>query len=450
MLRVGARLMRRKRITANFGAALSGKVVIAIQQLLLVPIFLNKWGADYYGAWLVLTAIPSMLSLSNLGFGTASSTKIVLMLGRKDDETANSFLLASVITLCAIYTILGIVILLLPAGILSIIANTNIDNPRVILLGMLGSLALVEIARPLEGYWTSRNRAAQSILYRTYLSLGQFSSTIAIVFLGGLAKHVSVGMFVVTTIWLILYTISSAKHVCLHASFRIKGEHFIELLKKGLGFQSSAIWQVLYFQGSVILANFLFGQTGAANWGTLRTLSRFGNQLIEVVSQSVYPELQTAISKNNWNEVRILHSNSITVACIAAVTCGFILIVGAPWFYMEWTQNEFQVGRGIWSVMALGILLNSLWWTSGSVQKAANRPWYMNSLGIFSAIFSLAAMWLLGQSHLGIFGIVCGSIVFEFVMAVYILKRSLLLIDDTLSDFIRRGISALKTSFALI
>lgn len=43
------------------------QLVTLAAQLVLVPFFLHAWGTGRYADWLVLTGIPSMLSLLDLG-----------------------------------------------------------------------------------------------------------------------------------------------------------------------------------------------------------------------------------------------------------------------------------------------------------------------------------------------------------------------------------------------
>ena len=44
-------------------------LVTLIIQVLSVPVFLYSVGVNAYAEWLILTAIPSYLSLTDLGFG---------------------------------------------------------------------------------------------------------------------------------------------------------------------------------------------------------------------------------------------------------------------------------------------------------------------------------------------------------------------------------------------
>src|SRR5260370_24767798 len=68
----------RGRLIRGFGATALGPVVTAIIQLGTVPLLLHAWGAAKYGDWLLLSAVPSYLGLSDMGFGTASRTDMTI------------------------------------------------------------------------------------------------------------------------------------------------------------------------------------------------------------------------------------------------------------------------------------------------------------------------------------------------------------------------------------
>ena len=67
-----------KGIIGNGLAQITLKVIRVMEQLLLIPFFLTAWGAAYYGEWVTLSIIPTVLAFSNLGFGTAAGNSFVL------------------------------------------------------------------------------------------------------------------------------------------------------------------------------------------------------------------------------------------------------------------------------------------------------------------------------------------------------------------------------------
>ena len=78
----------RGRLIRGFGATALGPVVTAIIQLGTVPLLLHAWGAAKYGDWLLLSAVPSYLVLSDMGFGTASGSDMTMRVAAGDREGA--------------------------------------------------------------------------------------------------------------------------------------------------------------------------------------------------------------------------------------------------------------------------------------------------------------------------------------------------------------------------
>src|SRR5258708_37060979 len=78
----------RGRLIRGFGATALGPVVTAIIQLGTVPLLLHAWGAAKYGDWLLLSAVPSYLTFSNMGFGDASGSDMTMRVAAGDRDGA--------------------------------------------------------------------------------------------------------------------------------------------------------------------------------------------------------------------------------------------------------------------------------------------------------------------------------------------------------------------------
>lgn len=64
------------------GATSVGPVLTAAIQLVSVPVFLHFWGPKLYGEWLVLSAIPIYLGLTDFGFGSVAATEMTMQVAR--------------------------------------------------------------------------------------------------------------------------------------------------------------------------------------------------------------------------------------------------------------------------------------------------------------------------------------------------------------------------------
>lgn len=83
------------------------KIVTLLHSLLLVPFFISNWGLAYYGEWLTLTVIPTVLSLSNLGIGTAACNRFVLHYGagtkkKAEDVFKTGFAIVTLALVCGV------------------------------------------------------------------------------------------------------------------------------------------------------------------------------------------------------------------------------------------------------------------------------------------------------------------------------------------------------------
>jgi O-antigen/teichoic acid export membrane protein len=430
---------RSSRIKANFLAASTGNAVRLLDKIALVPVFLTFWGPEYYGYWLILTAVPSMLSMSNLGMGIAALVRIVHALGEGDEAEANSICLSSVLTIFAVFGVLVAALLLLPLEWFVDPESITIASPNIILALMMGQVALGLATQPLAGYWTFREKAHVSMLFQTANALMILGVTIAVLLLGGRALDVAIGTAVGSLFWFFAVVGTSLKQVVHRAPAKPSFSLVKSLLGKGIGFQLGPLWQSLLFQGTLVLAGVLFGPVGAAAWGTVRTLARAGNQALDLIGRAIMPELQTSVAKNDFAASRKLHSFSVSVSVAIGMIGALIITVGGPYIYRVWTTGELDVSYGAWPLLALGLLFSTMWATSQSVHRAMNEPWAINTVGVVTAVSSLGLSWLFAQFMPPMVAMAAGALFFEFVMAAFVLRRSLHFLQDNLNDFVARS-----------
>ena len=74
---VGAMSVTR-RWTGAFGASVFGPFVALLVQVVNVPVMLRYGGVGLYGEWLLISAIPAYLLLTDLGFGNAAGSDMTM------------------------------------------------------------------------------------------------------------------------------------------------------------------------------------------------------------------------------------------------------------------------------------------------------------------------------------------------------------------------------------
>ena len=82
----------KKRLFGNFGGSTYALLVTTLTQLFSIPLFLHFWGSSAYGEWLVLSAIASYLSLSDVGFSKVASNRMAMLVASNNYERARMIL----------------------------------------------------------------------------------------------------------------------------------------------------------------------------------------------------------------------------------------------------------------------------------------------------------------------------------------------------------------------
>ena len=103
----------RGRLIRGLSATALGPIVTALVQVVSVPLLLHAWGTARYGDWLLLSAIPSYLTLSDLGFGDASGSDMSVRVAANDKSGALETFQSSWVLITSI----SLTILLLAGGL---------------------------------------------------------------------------------------------------------------------------------------------------------------------------------------------------------------------------------------------------------------------------------------------------------------------------------------------
>ena len=426
-------MSRRKRLKWNFAAALVGKIVNVCQQVLLVPLYLYAWGPEYFGIWLLLSAVPSFLSMAQVGLGTAASTEIVLAIGQGAEERAGRTLASAWLFIVSVGVL--VVALLIGADSMGLtlgLAGTDqnmIRHPmRIVSILFLGVIVMM-MRQPLEGFWIARQRASVAMFFGAAMSAVELAACAVVLMVGGRAPTLALTIMVTRVLALALFAIASARHIDLRSRLTPDFALVRSLLGRGVGFQLTVLWQAILFQGSLFLAQGVLGPAGVATWGTIRTLSRSGNQVLALVNQALMPELQNEIAARNVVDAKRLYRGGVRLALGVGICAAIPLSLAGGPFYRLWTGGNLEVTPWIWPIMAVGLVLNAVWLTSALVHRAYNQPWYLSSCGLASAVISVASMYTLG-AQFGILGFAVGAVVFEGLMVTAIPRRSRQLLDQ--------------------
>ena len=440
----------KKRILSNGIASIFQKGVRVLEELILVPFFISAWGAAYYGEWLTLTIIPSVMAFSNLGFGTAAANSLVLSYAAGEKQKAADINKTG-LYIITIMIFAGIIISL--ASILLLDYFHVFDKSLINRSEAIQAISFLIVARLLdfyynlfEAYFRAAERAALSINLRSIRSALNIASGWLILFLGyGIVEFAFTQLLVLIT-FNCFYWLKGKYILGLYKNYKGRLDKSIikEITNKGLSYLMLPIWQIIYFQGTTFVVRIVLGPEAVAIFNTVRTLSRSLNQILYMIEPTVFPELQIQIGKNNWKTAQqIFRMSLIGVFLLSTLGFMFLAFFGL-WFYNIWTNNELEVTKLMWYIFISGMLFNSMWYTTEMVFRAVNEPKKMGVFGIFAALISVGITYLLAK-QIGLIGAAIGAISIDFILVFLIVPYGCKLMKMTFKELLIYGWSDFKS-----
>ena len=432
----------RRRLVRGFGANAFGNVVTVAIQIVSVPIFLRYWGSEVYGTWLVLTAIPAYLVMSDLGFGSVAANEMTMQVARGDRQTAREIFqstwLFTVGVSIVVVAIAAVAIRLLPISRWIHGSSISDHDVRLIIVAFVLQVVFVLQGLLIAAGFRCEGEYALSTVYSNLTRAGEAAAVMLAVLSGA---PPSLAAFVFLFARAVLTFIMAVSLVRRHnwLSFGI-GSASVKTVRRLAGpafaFMAFPLGNAMSLQGFVALIGVLLGPIAVVTFATLRTLSRVGFQLMAVINNAVWPEVSAAIGAHDLVLTRKLHRS----ACQLAIWAG-LLTVGVLWasgstVVRIWTHGRVPFAGALFHGLLIVVIANSFWFTSSVVLLAANMHRKLALVYLSATTCSLIAGYFL----LPRFGLAIAPPVLLIVDAItvpFVLKRSLAITGDALPDFLK-------------
>jgi O-antigen/teichoic acid export membrane protein len=432
----------RNRLIRGFGATALGPVITAFVQIVSVPIFLHFWGAKMYGEWLILSAIPSYLVLSDLGFGNVAANDMTMRVAAGDRDGAletfqSTWALILIISVVVGLAVLGVIWFLPVAQWLNISSLSAIEVRSIFTLFLVEMLFVVQSSLINAGFRCDGNYA-YGMFFTNMVRIAEFGVTVSAVALGARPLKV-VGILVVTRACGTLVMGWRMVRKSPWLRFGIANAQFISirrLASPAFAFMAFPAGNALSVQGMVVMIGVVLGPLAVTAFSTMRTLTRFSFQIVTVIAATIWPELSAAYGAHQWSVARKLHR----FACQASLGFSVLSVIGLLFFGQSiihiWTHGRVAFDSTTFELLLLVIVANAFWYTSSVVPLAANRHEKLALFYLFGSAGSLGLAYLF-ESHFGLPGAALALLFFESVTGVYTLRRSLEILSDSLGEFTR-------------
>ena len=175
------------RIARGLAANTGGVAVTVLIQLLTVPVLLAAWGVDVYGEWLVLSAIPTYVALSDLSFSSVAGNSMVMLVaqGRSADAVKLGRHLWSIVTLMTgIAVLAAVAIALLFSGSFGRDGTIAASEAGVVLAALFLRVALGNQYGVFDAWFRAGGRYPLGVTLGQVMRLLEFGALVSAVLIG--------------------------------------------------------------------------------------------------------------------------------------------------------------------------------------------------------------------------------------------------------------------------
>lgn len=405
---------RAQRLLLGFGANMLGKVWVILGQLLSVPVLSHAWGADGFGVWLMLSAVPTYIALSGGGLGSAAAVEMTRRVaeGNRNGAVA-AFQSVSVLTIGTSLVAVAVLI-----GTVSVLRTWYSWGPAALILGLYAIIALQ--CSVVSGAFRAAGRYAQGTTLLDALSLAEMLGALCVAAVGGhwtaaAAAYLTIRALGCWCYYLILHRaepwVELGASQCSLATIR-------SLAMPAMSSSGIMLASALSIQGTLLAIGISLGPAAAAIFGTARTLARAPLQLANLATKATAPELALAFAHNERRTTSALLS--LNVAFAAAITIPFFvaLALAGPRVLHVISHGQFSATPFLFAALSATTIVMSLNEALSQSLHATNRqhrfvgyallagflsvglPFAMSSLGLGAIAFGLFAVEIAAMTQL--------------------------------------------------
>ena len=431
-------IARFRRILMGLMSQGYAQLVTIATQLLTVPFLLSSWGAEKYGAWILLSTIPAYISMADLGFLQIAANDMTMRVSRDDKDGANVvFQTATAMVAC----IVGVIVVLF-GGIAFLLPITETFH--------------IKSVSPSEASWTVFILAIQVLLAIVYglfgaglRSVGLWALMVSVNstarLLDGIAL-VTVAIFHGSFVTVALITITSRALITTATALRLfRREPWLklgiglaspakvrEMLIPSLSYMSYTLSFALSIQGITLVTGAVLGPAATAVVSTVRTLTRMGAMASNMFNHTLEPEYAQLYGQGRRNAMKDLYRRQILIVGSIAGVYTLATLAAGEWILDHWTHGRIHPSFVLLFLMTVSVTFEMLWSLLQTPFVSTNRHkffalWYVG----FSAL-AVAITWAL-ISRAGLSGVGWGTAISNFaflLLTLYKVKRADLLPAD--------------------
>ncbi|WP_290966784.1 lipopolysaccharide biosynthesis protein [Hydrogenophaga sp.] len=432
----------KSKLLRNVGANAYGQLITIAIQLVSVPLYLHFWGVEVYGEWLILSAIPAYLALSDVGFASVAANDMTMRVAQGDRRGAlevyqSIWLFISGVSLL-VGALLAVAISVAPINSTLSISHISAPQTRQVLMVLVLYVLVGLQGGVLSAAYRAAGRYAAGTAIANTIRLAEWLAAMLALAMGGGVLPIAVATLVTRLAGMLLMwnALRKQEQWLYLGSQAATIKQVRNLLKPAVAFMAFPLGLALSLQGMVLIIGMTLGPAAVVIFSAYRTLTRLLVQVITMINQAFWPEISVAYAAQQITLVRDLHRKSSCITFWLALSAVTMIGLLGDWFVGIWTHHAFEQNQVLLILLLSATFLNVLWQTSWVVLMATNRHEKISVIFIASAIASILLTLIVAP----IFGINGAGIVLvaaELPLLFYVTASAISFINENWTTYLK-------------
>ena len=432
----------RRRIILGLISNWISKLASTIIQLIQVPFFLHFWSIPVFGEWLIVNAIPSYLSFSNIGFGSVAGNEMTMAEARGDRATSlrvfQSCWWLIVAAMCATGIVVAAALFVIPVATLLNVHTISEHDTRWIIAYLGIAVLLGQLEQLLQSAYRSIGRYPYGSFIKSCMSLGAFAAMLVPVGLGYGPRTTALVYAAANVAGTLLLALLVRRDI---PWLRFGWQHarvseIRRLAPLAFAFMGFPMGNALNIQGSIQVVSLAMGPVAVVVFSTARTVSRVALQMVQMINSAFEPEFSRSFAVSDTALIRKLHRHACQMALLIALVVVAAMMLGGPYFLNHWTQGKVPPSRPLLMILLAVVVLYALWSTSSGIMYATNQHKRLAAVYLSATAVTILFTYAMARAY-GLYGAAASLLLSEGLMNLYVLPASLRIAQDTLPDFLR-------------
>ncbi|QCO20700.1 hypothetical protein C9E88_003830 [Acinetobacter cumulans] len=355
------------------------QIVTLAVQIATVPFLIHFWGLELFGVWVILTAIPTYLALSDFGFTFIAKNNMSMFVSAGNRQQALVTFQSIFILLIGICLVLGTILYLcviyIPFDRILNIGEFSVESVRsVLLLQFFAVLIYQFFLLNCAGLRCEGFAVAETFLAAT----GRLLEAISIVVIASLGFgliEASIGILAVRVLFLGLsYLIIRIKISWLNFNCRyVQKDRIKELAGPSLSYMLVPMTNALMIQSPIMVLGAFSTPAIVAMFSVSRTVARLGMSGANMLSYAFTPEYSYA-----WGEKNFFRFKKALNYHFKLLALGMIVYLIISLFFITdivemLSKENIKADLVLCLLLSLAVIIEMLWTTFFTPLVAVNR-----------------------------------------------------------------------------